>query len=239
MFKKIIICLAILHLTFQMNAQFFRGAGFFVGPTTSSHRYKNLNLPDNETFAHAIPAPSHRSGELISFSVGIFGEFLKYDHIRWQTEFEYATKGGIERPAIVLGTGQRSGATANAFTNIQWNNFAKIFGNYGRRGIPYWMLGARLEYTMARAITAYAAVAGLVPKINLTPDVGVGYEFNSRRRWHFFTEVHYNPDGLRLIAPGGVVFWQRMFELRIGLIYRPKRKAIDDCNAPRYHGSNY
>lgn len=112
-------------------------------------------------------------------------------------------KVGIERPAIVLGTGQRSGATANAFTNIQWNNFAKIFGNYGRRGIPYWMLGARLEYNMARAITAYGAVAGLVPKITVTPDVGVGYEFNSRRRWHFFTEVHYNPDGLRLIAPGG------------------------------------
>lgn len=94
MLKKIIICFALLHLTFQMNAQFFRGFGFFVGPTTSSHRYKNLNPIDNNTFAHAIPAPSHRSGKLISFSVGIFGEFLKYDHIRWQTEFEYATKGG-------------------------------------------------------------------------------------------------------------------------------------------------
>ncbi len=80
MFKKIIICFALLHLTFQMNAQFFRGFGFFVGPTTSSHRYKNLNPIDNSTFAHAIPAPSHRSGEFVYFSVGILGEFLKYDH---------------------------------------------------------------------------------------------------------------------------------------------------------------
>ncbi len=239
MLKKIIICFALFHLTFQMDAQFFRGAGFFVGPTTSSHRYRNLNVPDNTTFAHAIPAPSHRSGELISFSVGIFGEFLRYDHIRWQTEFEYATKGGIERPAIVLGTGERSGATANTFTNIQWNNFAKIFGNPMRRGIPYLMLGARLEYNMARAITAYSTVVGLVPKINLTPDAGVGFEFDSRRKWHLFTEIHYNPDAIKLVVPGGVVFWQRMWELRIGLIYRPKRKAIDDCNAPRYHGSNY
>lgn len=239
MFKKIIFCFALLHLAFQMDAQFFRGFGFFVGPTTSSHRYKNLNPIDNNTFAHAIPAPSHRSGEFIYFSVGILGEFLKYEHIRWQTEFEYASKGGVERPAIVLGTGQRSGATLNKFTNIQWNNFAKIFGNYGRKGIPYLMLGARLEYNLSRAITAYGSVAGLVPKITVTPDAGVGYEFNSRRRWHFFSEVHYNPDGIKLIAPGSVVFWQRMWELRIGLIYRPKRKAIDDCNAPRYHGSNY
>ena len=238
MLKKIIICLALLHLTFQMDAQFFRGAGFFLGPTTSSHRYRNLNVPDNETFAHAIPAPSHRSGEFIFFSVGIFGEFLKYDHIRWQTELEYCSKGGVERPAIVLGTGERYGPTLNKFTNIQWNNFAKIFGNQGNRGIPYLMLGARLEYNLSRAITAYPTVAGLVPKINVTPDAGIGYEFNSWRRWHFFTEVHYNPDAIKMVTQN-VVFWQRMWELRIGLIYRPKHKAIDDCNAPRYHGSNY
>ena len=50
MLKKIIICFALIHLTLQMDAQFFRGVGFFVGPTTSSHRYRNLNPIDNETF---------------------------------------------------------------------------------------------------------------------------------------------------------------------------------------------
>lgn len=238
MIKKLIIFLALIHFTVEMNAQFFRGAGFFIGPTTSSNRYRNLNAVDNVTYAHAIPAPSHRSGELISFSVGIFGEFLKFDHVRWQTEFEYCTKGGVERPTIFPGTGLRDGATPNVFTNIQWNNFVKIFGRSGRRGIPYLMLGARLEYNMARSITAYAAVSGAALKINLTPDAGVGYEFNSRRRWHLFTEVHYNPDAIKVVA-ANVAFWQRMWELRIGLIYRPKGKAIDDCNAPRYHGSNY
>ena len=111
-------------------------------------------------------------------------------------------------------------------------------GNQGYRGTPYLMLGARLEYSMARSITAYAAVAGAVPVINLTPDAGVGYEFGTRGKWHLFTEIHYNPDAIKLVvAP--VVFWQRMWELRIGIIYRPKRKALDDCNAPRYHGSSY
>jgi hypothetical protein len=238
MLKKIIICFALFHATFQMNAQFFRGVGLFVGPTTSSDRYRNLHPIDNQFYQHTFPAPSHRSGELISFSVGLFGEFLRYDHIRWQTELEYCTKGGIERPSLGPLTPDRGPATANSYTNIQWNNFAKIFFNEGYRGTPYIMLGARLEYNMARSITAYGAVAGAAPKINLTPDVGIGYEFAAPGKWHLFTEVHYNPDAIKVIV-SPVVFWQRMWELRIGIIYRPKRKAIDDCNAPRYHGSNY
>jgi hypothetical protein len=236
--KKIIICFVLFHLTGQMSAQFFRGAGFFIGATSSSDRYRNLSAVDNVNYAHALPAPSHRSGELVSFSVGILGEFLRFEHVRWQTEFEYCTKGGIENPSVFPGTGIRVGASANTFQNIQWNNFAKIFGNYGRRGIPYLMLGARLGYNFGRSITAYPLVTIPYPKLTLTPDVGVGYEFNSRRRWHFFTEFHYNPDAIKFVVPP-VAYWQRMFELRIGLIYRPKGKAIDDCNAPRYHGSNY
>lgn len=238
MIKKIIICFALIHLTIQMNAQFFRGVGVFVGGTSSSHYYKNLNTIDNLSFLHAIPAPTHRSGELPYFSAGIFGEFLRYDHIRWQTEFEYCKKGGIERPTLIPGTGLRDGATINSFTNIQWNNFAKIFFNEGYRGIPYIMLGARLEYNLSRSIGAYGAVAGSVKKINITPDAGIGYEFASYSKWHVFTEFHYNPDLIRLLAYN-VVFRQRMFELRLGIIYRPRKSSIDDCNAPRYHGSDY
>lgn len=237
MIKKILICFTLLHLTLQLDAQFFRGVGIFVGPTTSSHRYRNLNAIDNATYAHVIPAPSHRSGEFISFGVGIFGEFLKYEHIRWQTEFEYATKGGIERPDLIPGSGERGPASANSFANIQWNNFAKILGNEGYRGTPYLMLGARLEYNLARTITAYPTIAGVVPKITLTPDIGLGYEFASYGKFHLFTEIHYNPDAIKMVTQN-VVFWQRMWELRIGIIYRPK-KSLDDCNAPRYHGSDY
>ena len=237
MIKKIVICFAIFHLTFQMNAQFFRGVGIFIGGTTTSDKYINRLPVDPNFFTHTAPAPSHRSGELVSFSVGILGEFLKYEHIRWQTELEYCTKGGVERPLLFPWPAVRGGATANAFQNIQWNNFAKIFGNEGYRGTPYLMLGARLEYNFARSITAYGAVAGAVPKINLTPDVGIGYEFTSYSKWHLFTEVHYNPDAIKMVVDP-VVFWQRMWEIRLGIIYRP-RKSLDDCNAPRYHGSDY
>lgn len=236
MIKKVIVIVLVV-LSVQANAQFFRGVGFFIGGTTASHRYVNLHPLDVDYFAHTFPAPSHRSGEYINFSVGLLGEFLKYDHIRWQTELEYCSKGAIERPLLEPWPMVRGGATANVYQNIEWNNFLKIFGNEGYRGTPYVMLGARLDYNFARAITAYAPVAGLVPKLNVSPDVAVGYEFASYSKWHLFTEFHYNPDAIKMHV-GDVVFWQRMFELRVGLIYRPQ-KALDDCNAPRYHGADY
>jgi hypothetical protein len=236
MIKKVIAA-TLVFLSIQMNAQFFRGVGLFVGGTTASHRYVNAHPIDEEFFAHTFPAPSHRSGELISFSVGLLGEFLKYDHIRWQTELEYCTKGAIESPLIAPWPPVHAGPSPNAYQNIEWNNFAKIFGNEGYRGTPYLMLGARLDYNFSRSITAYHAVAGTAPKINLSPDVGIGYEFSSYSKWHIFTEFHYNPDAIKRPV-GTVLFWGRMFELRLGIIYRP-RKALDDCNAPRYQGADY
>lgn len=237
MIKKLVICLALIHFTTQMNAQFFRGIGFFVGGTTSSHRYVNSLQVDSFNFAHTLPAPSHRSGELISYSGGIFAEFLKYQRIRWQTEIEYCTKGAKERPLLVPWPISRGGVTRNIYRNIQWNNFLKVFFNEGYRGIPYIMLGARLDYNFSRSLGAYTAVADLVPKFKISPDAAVGFEFASFSKWHVFTEVHYNPDILKKRL-GNVAFYGRMWELRVGLIYRP-RKALDDCNAPRYHGSDY
>jgi hypothetical protein len=35
-----------------------------------------------------------------------------------------------------------------------------------------------------------------------------------------------------------VTMWNRTLELRVGIIFRPK-KALDDCNAPRFRGKNY
>lgn len=235
MIKKVILACVCLQFGLQVQAQFFRGVGLFVGATTSSHRYVNRLPVDPEYFTHTYPAPSHRSGEYISWSVGLLGEFLKYDHIRWQTELEYCTKGAVERPLIAPWPPERAGATANIYSNIQWNNFAKIFFNEGYRGTPYIMLGGRLEYNISRAVTAYAPVAGLVPKLTITPDVGVGYEFTSYSKWHLFTEVHYNPDAIKMVVDP-VVFWGRMWELRVGIIYRP-RKSLDDCNAPRIRGN--
>ena len=237
MIKKVVIYISLCCCSFQTNAQFFRGFGVYAGGTTTSHRYVNTAPIDPYFFTHTIAAPSHRTGELIYFSGGLFAEFLKYDYIRWQTELEYCKKGAIERPLLYPWPAIRGNATVNSYTNIQWNNSLKILFNEGYRGTPYVMIGARLEYNLIKQINAYAAVANLVPKLTITPDVALGYEFVSFSKWHLFSELHYNPDLLK-IKTGTVLFWQRMIELRIGLIYRPK-KSIDDCNAPRYHGTDY
>ena len=238
MIKKIIICFALIHLSAQMNAQFFRGVGFFIGGTSSSHRYKNSLAVDSLNFLHTLPAPSHRSGEFIYFSGGILAEFLSHRHFRWQTEFEYCKKGAKERALLVPWPVERAGASNNTYTNIEWNNYLKYFLNEGYRGTFYFMIGARLDYNLSRSLTAYTAVANLVPKIKVSPDVALGYEFITYRRWKPFIEGHYNPDILKKRLDN-VTFYGRMWEIRVGLIYRPKGRSIDDCNAPKYHGSGY
>jgi hypothetical protein len=41
------------------------------------------------------------------------------------------------------------------------------------------------------------------------------------------------------IPRNGCTVRNRTFELRIGLIFRPAKGSIDDCNAPTYHGNYY
>lgn len=235
MMKKLFILLLLIEFTNSVQAQFLRGFGIFIGATSTRHRYVNTLPVDSFTFKHTVPAPSHKSAEYVSWSIGIFGEFLKYSHIRWQTELEYINKGAVERPLIAPWPPVRAGATANAFSYIQWNNFLKIFGNEGYRGTPYGMIGIRSEYNLHRAITAYPGVTAGLPKINFSPDVGIGYEFMAYSPVKFFTELHYMRDAINYKA-GPVWFNSRTWELRVGIIYRPM-KALDDCNAPRIHGN--
>lgn len=237
MIKKIVLCFTLVYLSYQANAQFFRGAGLFIGATESSHRYINSAPIDCTFYSHTFPAPSHRSAEYFSWSVGILGEFLKYSNFRWQTEIEYCNKGAVERQLLDRWPATRAPKSANAFSYIQWNNYAKIFFNEGYRGTPYVMLGARLEYNLRKGITAYPEVMARVPKITVTPDVALGYELSVYSKFKPFVELHYNPDLIKNHV-GTVVQWNRTFELRLGVIYRP-RKSIDDCNAPRYHGSDF
>ncbi len=236
MLKKHII-IAILFLScLQIQAQFFRGVGLFVGATSSRHRMVNTS-PVDTLYSHKIPAPSHNSAEYVSWSVGILGEFLKYQNIRWQTELEYCNKGAVENPFLFPASDVRTGKTANALSYIQWNNYAKIFFTEGYRGTPYIMIGGRIEYNIRKSITAYPTVVAAIPKIKVSPDVALGYEFVTYSKFKPFVELHYNPD---LIPKkiDNIKFTNRTWELRVGIIYRPQ-KSIDDCNAPRYHGSDY
>jgi hypothetical protein len=226
----------------QMNAQFFRGVGFFLGETTSRHRYKNkypIPYEQDPTFLHAKP-PSHKGSEYESWSVGAFVEMLPSDVWRWQSEIEYMNRGSRENVLLdpILNTKVKA---TNHLSYIQWNNFLKRYVDLGLRYRTYLMIGARIEYNLTKSVPAYSYVAGGMPKIWFNPDAALGIEIPLRRGWSMFVEEHYNPDVLKQVSLDGGKIWlmNRTWETRVGLIYRWKRGigAYDlDCNAPRYHG---
>ena len=132
--KRILVLFFLIAIVLQSKAQygsnFFRGVGIFIGPNTSQHRYLNLSAPlkdpNNPVYENYYPQ-NHYSAEYINFGTGILLEFLRYDHIRWQTEIEYTNKGGVEKERDVF-TGTETGKVgANVFSYIQWNNYLKYF----------------------------------------------------------------------------------------------------------------
>lgn len=243
--KKIIITFFLFASLADANAQFFRGIGLFVAGNSSMNRYRNLNPktvyrhePDFINAGNSYYPDNHWSHDMQNFGVGLVLEFLRYDNVRWQTEVEYTKRSVLEHDYDWFNDVRRP-LSPNTYTQIQWNNFLKYFFYQGRKGVPYAMLGARIEYNMAYSITAYFPVAAARPLIWFSGDVGVGYEFFTWKKWHPFVEFHWNPDIIYQPPVAGSSMRNRTFELRIGIMFRPMPKGIDDCNAPKYHGNYY
>jgi hypothetical protein len=241
--KKVIILIIFSCFFLEGNAQFFRGVGIFVGPNSTAHRYRNLrqSQKDPAVFDPELYYPqSHYSRDFQAYAVGIFAEFLRYDHLRWQTEIEYTMKGAMEKEIIDQYLGTRAGGfVPNTYQYIQWNNYLKFMGRVEKKRQSYAMIGAKIEYCLSRATPVFAPISGTFPLIWVSGDVGVGYEFFTWKRLHPFVELHYNPDLFYQPPRAGTTVRSRTIELRIGLIFRPMAKSIDDCNAPTYHGNYY
>jgi len=241
--KKVFILFLAVYLQ-KANAQFFRGFGVFVAGTESAHYYTNKNVgqkdanvdtPNNFPYNSYYPQ-SHISHEYFSWGVGLFAELLNRERVRWQTEFEYTHKGAKEKELTDPFIGTRAGSfTTNKYTYIQWNNYLKFFGPFGLSSQWYLMPGVRLEYLFKKNVSAFTPYSGNFPTIFFSGNVGFGREFPITKKISSFVEYHWNPDILSH-KKDGISYRNRTFELRVGLIYRPKRKSIDDCNAPKYHG---
>jgi len=244
--KKLILILTVL-ISLNTNAQFFRGFGIFGAFTHSAHRYKNKNenlknplIDNNFNLDPKVYYPStHYSREYFSWGAGILAEFLSHDQIRWQTEFEYANKGAREKEIIDLLFGTRSGSFGvNKYTYIQWNNYLKYFGPFGLPSNIYLMPGIRLEYLFRKSTTVFNPYSSSFRPFWFSGNIGLGYEFPLIRKISMFVEYHWNPDIIRT-KRDNVFIRNRTYEARVGIMYRPRRKSIDDCNAPRYHGPAY
>jgi len=244
--KKVFLILILTSFSLNTKAQFLKGIGVFGSLTESAHFYQNKNQdlreyngPDYAVNPQNYYPRNHISKEYFSWGAGIFAEFLNNDYVRWQTEFAYMKKGAREKELIDPFGGARSGSfSVNKYTYIQWNNYLKFYNPAGYNQHWYIMSGIRLEYLFRSSASAYQQFAGSFAKFWFSGNVGVGYEFPIFKKLFGFVEYHWNPDILKHRFDN-VRVRSRTFELRVGVIMRPRRKSIDDCNAPRYNGPNY
>lgn len=240
-----LMVLAIVFCQLNSTAQILKGIGVYGALTTSRHTYVNkdagkrdftpIDFANNPNY---YDTQNYISAERLSWGAGVFVELARGDRARWQTEASYTNKGSREKNLNNAFTGGRDGVSANKYTYIQWNNYLKFFNPMGYASFWYWMPGVRLEYMFKSAVTANTTYSGAFKKIWFSGDVGVGFEFPFIKKINWFTEYHWNPD-IWNPKKNSTAFRNRTFEGRIGLVYRPKQKSIDDCNAPKYRGPAY
>ncbi len=235
------------HNFYFSQGSFFKGFGIFIAGTESAHYYENAaqskkdaNVDVSNSFPiNAYYPQNHISREYFSWGAGLFAEFSTKERFRWQTEFEYVTKGAKEKEVIDPFIGTRSGSFGvNKYTYIQWNNYLKFYNPIGFGAHWYFMPGIRLEYLFSKSTSVFTNVSGSFAKFWFSGNAALGYEFPITKKLFGFTEFHYNPDILRHKSDD-VKVRNRTFELRVGIVYRPRQRRIDDCNAPRYNGPAY
>jgi len=241
--KRCIITGAFLGFTLLSCAQFkYKGVGIFGSLTQSANYYKNADTEKKDTSYvrdHFYPQ-THISKEFFNWGAGAFVEFGG-NGMHWQTELEYCNKGAKEMPFVNNGfyTGERTGSYGtNKFTYIQWNNYLKSFYPLGYAKW-YWMGGVRLEYLFRNNATVFTDVTSGFPRFWFSGDLALGYEFPLFKKFSAFAEYHWNPDVIAHKYNGNTKIRNRTFELRAGLVMRPKKRSIDDCNAPVYKGPTH
>lgn len=232
--------LLFIFVSLTAHAQLkYKGFGIFGSLTQSAHRYKNLDTDKKSTdtvYKYFYPQ-THISKEFFNWGAGVFLELGNND-VRWQTELEYINKGAKEMELTNAYTGDRTGTyNKNKLTYIQWNNYLKFYYPLGYAQW-YWMPGVRLEYLFKKSVSVFTPVSNNFPAFWFSGDVGLGYEYPLFKKFSAFAEYHWNPDIISHKHDNTRVR-NRTFELRIGLVMRPKKRNIDDCNAPVYKGPAY
>jgi hypothetical protein len=211
-----------LLVAFNFKAQFFQGVGLFGGLTLSKQKYSIKNIEPNIL---------RNSLNRFRYSGGFVAEFVDHDLFRWQMNLAYVQKG-------MKDYSQTGNAAYNNYDHISFENYLKIrYELY--KFIPYILVGPRVEYNIIKSTTVFKPYSDNINPLQVSLGLGAGIELVTFGRLKPFIEAYYNPYVLPMYNKDNVTITGRTFELRIGIIYRPKRKAFDDCNAPRYNGPRY
>jgi hypothetical protein len=244
--KRSLLIIIVLSSLYADAQKWIKGVGVFGSVTSNKHSYKNPDtgkkITDTAYVREHFYPQTHISKEFINWGAGIFLEISGREDIRWQTELEYINKGAKEMPFGPPGfdyTGDRTGSYGtNKLTYIQWNNYLKFYYPIFASAHWYFMAGVRLEYLFKNSPTVFADAVASFPKFWFSGDLGLGYEFPLAKRLSAFTEYHWNPDIIthKYLTTN---IRARTHELRVGLVLRPRKRRIDDCNAPVYKGPAY
>lgn len=211
-----------LFCLLHVKAQFFQGLGIFGGLTLSKQNYK---------FTAIEPNQSYSSLNRFRYSGGLIAEFVDHDLFRWQVNVTYVQKGMKDYT-------QTGNAAYNNYDHISLENYLKVRKEFYKL-TPYILVGARAEYNILKSTSVFKPYSDGIRPIQVSLGLAAGLELVTFGRLKPFIEGHYNPYLMPIYNQDKVSITGRTFELRIGVIYRPKRKAFDDCNAPTYNGPRY
>ncbi|MBN8702004.1 MAG: outer membrane beta-barrel protein [Bacteroidetes bacterium] len=198
----------ITHFTLSTNAQFVRGIGIMGGVTFAKHKFEFKN-----------PDAIEKKKFVFGFNGELFGEFGRGEYIRWQSEFQYNQKGSKDKTD--------STTYKNKLAYVCWNNYLKIrYELFG--GIPYLLIGPRIEYKLSEAMQSPTVVSSF-KNFQFSPSFGAGWEFVTYSNIKPIVEVHYNPDMyLNAYKTTPLDIKNRAWEIRVGLKYL-LGNASEDC----------
>ncbi len=208
--KKIQLLILFLFFAGLVQAQLINSIGINGGVTFAKYKWTVKDDPK-------LPTPLYQNDPQkwkTSWNGAIFLEMFQNEHWRWVSEAQYNNKGGIE----VAGwdKGKKLGT---ATPDVAWNNYLK-FRYEIYYGVPYIFAGPSLAYTLSQSSASPPIQRGSFRKIQISPVVGVGWEFITFGMIKPFVEALYNPD----LAAGPAAYhtldlslWNRVIEARVGL----------------------
>ena len=214
--KLFAICFLSFGIFSSASAQFFKGIGITGGITMGKEKWFLTNPNDSKEIT--------KKKNTFGFNGSLRAEFIDNDNVRWVTEFQFNQKGCKDKTD--------SATYRDKLNYICWNNFLKLqYETFD--GFPYLLLGPRVEYTLTQA-TQSPQITGAFQKLNFSWGLAAGFEKIVYGYFKPFIELHYNPDTPFYYAykSAPLDIRNRVWELRIGIIYRPG--GHDSCPAVIY-----
>jgi hypothetical protein len=208
--KKIPVLFLFLLSFGCMQAQLLNSFGINGGVTFAKHKWTVKEDANTPLPPYANDAQKWKT----SWNAALFLEMFQNEHWRWVSEAQYNHKGSID-----VNNPEKGKKLATTTTDLAWNNYLK-FRYEIYYGVPYIFAGPRAEYVLSQSTASPEIARGSFHKIQISPAVGIGWEFITFGMIKPFIEGIYNPDlafGPTAYHTLDLSLWNRAIEARVGL----------------------